>query len=179
MISLIALTFVGFLYGLINSYLKSSRDSGRRRDGAVIGVGSGAGLGAVAGIIIGLVFTSALPVHKVASKPVELVAMRSADNLNGAFIWGTGGLGVDQVYHFYKKESDGSMVPGKMWASNKVHIIEDAGLEHTGTWTTISEEVDPSSRFFAWALTPDDRTRIVREEFRVPVGTVRQIFELK
>jgi hypothetical protein len=179
MVSVFALAVVGILCGLLNIYLNTSRDSGRRRIGKAFGVGRGVGMGTAAGIMLGVVCTYSLPMHKVASKPVELVAMRSADSLNGAFIWGTGGFSVDQAYHFYKKESDGSMVPVRMWASNKVHIIEDAALQNTGTWTTVTEEVDPSSHFFAWALTPDDRTRVVREEFRVPVGTVRHTFEIK
>jgi len=175
MISIFALAIVGFLCGIFNHY----RNSERRRAGNSFGAGTGTLLGVASGIILGLVVTNVLPMHNVASKPVELVAMRSADSLNGAFILGTGGISGEQAYLFYKKESDGSMVPGKVWGSNKVHIFEDASLEHTGTWTTVKEEVDSSSRLSFLALTISDRTSIVREEFRVPVGTVRQSFEIK
>ena len=60
-----------------------------------------------------------------------------------------------------------------------VHLIEDPELKNTGFWSTTIREADQSSPLYPWAIGTGDRTRTVRQEFRVPVGTVVQQFNIQ
>jgi hypothetical protein len=74
---------------------------------------------------------------------------------------------------------DGSKVPGSVPANGLVHLIEDPKLKNTGTWSTTISEPDKSSPLYPWSIGAEQRTRTVRQEFRVPVGTVVKQFNIK
>lgn len=59
-------------------------------------------------------------------------------------------------------------------ANDIVRFIEDAALQDTGSWSTTVSEVDKTSPLYVWAMDNGSRNRVVRQEFRVPVGTVVQ-----
>ena len=87
-------------------------------------------------------------------------------------------VGVHQ-WNFLQRMDDGSMVPGSVPADGLVHLIEDPELKNTGFWSTTIREADQSSPLYPWAIGTGDRTRTVRQEFRVPVGTVVQQFNIQ
>lgn len=156
--------------------------------GAVLGslgfISVGGPVGAIVGFFIGavlatLVFPEILPMKIVVSKPIKLVAMRSSDGVSGTFVWGTGSINNSTVYNFMQLLEDGFMVPSSLPANHLVHLIEDSDLQKTGSWTTSKTVADPNSALYRWAMFTGHRTQIVRQEFRVPVGTVVQQFNIK
>ena len=144
--------------------------------GAIIGTIAGAVVGA---IIAALLISYLVPMKDVVSKPIKLVAMRSSDGISGTFIWGSGAMSNRTTYNFMKLVEDGSMVPGWLPANHLVHLIEDSELKNTGSWSTTTREADKTSSLYRWALAASDRNETVRQEFRVPVGTVVQQFSIK
>jgi len=120
-----------------------------------------------------------MPMHVVDYGPVRLVAMRSSDGLNGAFIWGSGSFTTRTFYHFFMRNDDGSMTPGGIEASSIVHIVEDPGLMSEGSWTTHKLEMDLSSPLANWCICHNTYAAIASQEFHVPVGTVLHNFSLQ
>lgn len=144
---------------------------------AIWGAIIGAGVCAAVGLLVAIYLISYLvPMKNVVSKPIKLVAMRSSKGTSGTFIWGSGAMSNSNIYNFMQLVEDGSMVPGRLPANHLVHLIEDANLKNTGFWSTTTLEADETSPFYRWALV-DSET--VREEFRVPVGTVMQQFHIE
>lgn len=128
-------------------------------------------------VSIGLI-PDLIPTKLRTGEPQTLVSMRSADGIGGAFIWGSGNLASEVHYNFMLLNKDGSMTPHSVAASNLVRFIEDPNLKGVGYRTTTFEEPDPASSWNNWAIVPPSKTRIVKEEFRVPVGTVVQQFKI-
>lgn len=116
--------------------------------------------------------------REVTYGPEKLAAMRSADGMNGAFVWGTGSVSNQVSYNFYIRNPDGSLTPGQVPANNVVRIVEDESLKNEGYWTTTKIEKDRSSLLAPWAIALNDSTRIQKQEFRVPSGTVVQSFRV-
>lgn len=133
-------------------------------------------MGLIAGLVIGGCF---VPKHDVVYGPGTLVAMRSSDGVTGTFIWGSGSISSQTTYNFLQKMDDGSMVPGSVPADRLVHLIEDPDLKNVGYWRTTKREADPASPFYQWSIGAHDGDRVIRQEFRVPVGTVVQQFSIK
>jgi hypothetical protein len=149
--------------------------------GAVIGSfingTSGDIIGAFIGALVGLgaaisLFSYLVPRRNVVNKPVKLVAVRSSDGISETFIWASGELSNRTTYNFLQLMEDGSMVPGCVPANHLVHLIEDPELKDTGFWSTTINEADKTSPLYAWAIDTCDWTEPVRQEFRVPIGTV-------
>lgn len=168
------IAIVGFLIGLICAKV-SKGNAGTYTFGMVLGTV----LGGVVGLIVGLFVGGLLPMRDVVYGPLPLVSMRSSDGINGSFIWGTGSVNSQLTYHFLQRKEDGSMSPRSVRATEAVHLIEDAELSNTGFWSTTMSEPDKSHWLFNWSLATRDRIRVVRQEFRVPVGTVVQQFNIR
>lgn len=169
------IAIVGFLIGLICA--KASKgNAGTYAFGTILGTAIGGVIGMVAALFIGSVL---LPMRDVVYGPAPLVSMRSSDGINGSFIWGTGSVNSQLTYHFLQRKEDGSMSPRSVPATEEVHLIEDAELSNTGFWSTTMREPDKSHWLFNWSLATRDRIRVVRQEFRVPVGTVVQQFNIR
>jgi hypothetical protein len=135
--------------------------------------------GGVAGMIIaGIVICGQVPMKNVVFGPIELVAMRSSDGASGTFVWGSGSISNQTTYNFLQRSEDGSMVPGSVPADGRVHLIEDPDLKDTGFWRTTFVTADTASPLYNWAIATGDRAYILRQEFRVPVGTVVQQFNI-
>lgn len=136
-------------------------------------------IGAVIGLFLALVGSSWVEKKEVVYGPAELVAMRNTDGISGTFIFGSGGFRNTTNYNFMMKTSDGSMVPGSVTADGYVHITEDPSLKNTGQWTTTYSECDPKSPLWNWTIGKSDMKRLLRQDFRVPVGTVVQQFKVQ
>jgi hypothetical protein len=169
--------FIGALLGLIAA---STAKSGcfTKLGACVWGTVCGVVIGAIAGCVIGLVVRNFVPRHQVVYGPATLVSMRSSDGLSGAFLLGSGGINSEMEYNFYVRNDDGTFTPCHLPASGLVRIAEDKTLKDVGYWTTIEEEYDRSAPISAWALGIHRRT-VLHEDFRVPVGTVVQGFNVK
>ena len=120
-----------------------------------------------------------LPMKDVVYGPRSLMAMRGSDGVSGIFVWGSGSIESGANYNFQLRMEDGSMVPGSVPADGLVHLFEDQELKNTGFWSTTIREADKDSPLYPWALATRDRRQTVRQEFRVPVGTVVQQFNIK
>jgi len=145
----------------------------------LVGIGVGGGLNALVGLVVAAILTAQLPRRDVIYGPANLVAMRSTDGLSGTFVWGAGSIGGSVRYNFMMVSDDGSMVPGSVSADSLAHITEDKAMVGRGTWTTIKSEPDYSVPLSKWALKGNEYAKIVRHDFRVPVGTVVQQFNVK
>lgn len=60
-----------------------------------------------------------------------------------------------------------------------MRLIEDPELKDVGYWRTTIRECDPNSSLYNWGIFLKERERYVRQEFRVPVGTVVQQFKVQ
>ena len=165
--------------GLIIAVMVAKRGE-RDRIGYIFDAIIGSVSGGVAGMIIaGIVICDHVPMKNVVVGPVELVAMRSSDGASGTFVWGSGSFGNQTTYNFLQRKEDGSMVPGSVPADDRVHLIEDPELKDTGFWRTTFVTADTTSPLYNWAIFTRDRAYILRQEFRVPVGTVVQQFSIE
>ncbi len=135
--------------------------------------------GAIAGAVIAFIIGMTMPMRVVVSHPETLVAMRSSDGVAGTFLWGSGTIKNQVNYNFMLRMKDGSMAPHTVPADKAVRLIEDPELKNVGYWRTTTREPDTSSELYKWSIFSSDRTRIIRQEFRVPVGTVVQQFNIK
>lgn len=166
--------------GAIVGLLIALRGEGKKLGTAAFGLGIGTVIGCVVGLLLALAVIAPLtPRVETVYGPAKLVSMRSADGISGTFIWGSGSIGNSVSYNFMTVANDGSMVPNSVSASTLVHITEDANLKNTGTWTTTMLESDRNSPLFKWGIGHRDYTRTLRHDFRVPVGTVVQQFNIK
>lgn len=176
MYSILICSLIGFICGMLH-YLRYRNDERRRlTDPGLRSVYSGTLIGCGSGILMGLLVSFSLPMHEVASVPVELAPME-VDGVKGVFALGTNGIS-EHTYHLNKRERNGAIVAVRLWNHDNIYIFEDHHLQDRATWITIRREVDPSSSFFSLALSPDDRTRVVREELHVPVGSVMSKFSI-
>jgi len=140
--------------------------------------------GAAAGAFVGFLFAATImrsyvPRVEVVSSADVLVAMRNGQGLSGTFIWGSGQLGSQVTYNFYRRNEDGSLTPGQVGADSLVRIIEDKNLKDVGYWRTTFSQFVLSSPQASWAIDlvgRPDSSIIVKQEFRVPAGTVVQSF---
>lgn len=175
MYSIYTLAALGLLVGIVCSCC-GKRDMGKTIFWLIIDPF----IGAVVGLFVGLiVFSSLVPMKDVVYGPGTLVAMRSSDGVSGTFVWGSGSIGSSVTYNFLQKMDDGSMSPRSVPANDLVALIEDPELKNTGFWRTTINEVDKTSALYKWSIGASDRNRTVRQEFRVPVGTVVQQFSIK
>jgi hypothetical protein len=145
----------------------------------VVGIVIGAVIGGAVGAFLALIVAAATPRAEVVYGPATLVSMRSSDGMSGAFIFGSGSFGSETTYNFMIKKDDGSMTPRSVYANSAVAIIEDPSLTNIGYWTTTMREPNPESFLYNWGLGHKDYQRVVRQEFRVPVGTVVQTFKVQ
>ncbi len=173
--SIYALAAVGFLVGLLCAKI-SKGTAGTYAFGTGIGTVVGGVVGLVVALIVGGAF---LPLRDVVYGPATLVSMRSSDGISGSFIWGTGSVNSQLTYHFLQRMEDGSMVPRSVPANEVVHLIEDPEMKNTGFWRTTMSEPDTTHWLYKWSAGSRDRIRTIRQEFRVPVGTVVQQFNVR
>lgn len=136
------------------------------------------------GAFVGLMFATSIfqalvPMRETTQSPRLLAAMRSADGVGGSFIFGSGNFRSQVSYHFLRKLENGSMVPATVQASDMVYLTEDPELKNVGYWIETIRECDPDSWQYNWAFSHHERTRTIKHEFRVPVGSVVQQFNIK
>lgn len=125
-------------------------------------------------VIGGIVLPAMLPMEDVVYGPRSIMPMRNSDGVSGIFVWGSGSIESGANYNFQLRMEDGSMALRSLPANDIVRFIEDPALQDTGFWSTTVSEVDKTSPLYAWAVDNGSKNRIVRQEFRVPVGTVVQ-----
>lgn len=165
---------VGFVYGLRVASKGNITLANYIQGGALCSL-----IGGVLGLLGGVIIGTLVPSTDVVYGPVRLVAMRSSESISGTFIWGSGSIGSHTSYNFMRRMEDGSMVPGSVPADGLVRLIEDPELHNTGFWTTTISEADKTSPLYHWAVGLNDKRQVLRQEFRVPVGTVIQQFNIK
>lgn len=145
--------------------------------GTLVGVSVGTLTGLFTALFIGHYL---VPVADVVYGPAPLVAMRSSDGTSGTFVWGSGSVGSTVNYNFLQKMDDGSLAPRSVPADYLVRLIEDPELSNIGYWRTTIREADKMSLLYNWSLNANEgRRTVIRQEFRVPVGTIVQGFSIK
>ncbi|QQR56059.1 MAG: hypothetical protein IPG59_13710 [Candidatus Melainabacteria bacterium] len=175
MYTIYVLVLVGLAIGFL-IYLKGTR---RTFSEFVFNSLMGGFIGCIAGLVIAMLVSSAVPKTLTSNEPVTLVSMRNQDGLTGSFIFGSGSINSSMSYNFLMKQKDGSMVPGTVLSSEVVHFIEDPELKNIGYWQTTIRRSDPSHWLYKWTIFHSDHNRIARQEFRVPVGSVIQQFNIR
>ncbi len=179
MYTLIIGAVVGLIIGIASFFKRSDKKDQFSSASSIAGnCVLGIFIGAFIGGFVSLVIAKQIRVQ-VTSAPTTLVAMRSADGVSGAFIFGTGGLNNGTSYNFMTRSADGSMVPGSLPANGLVHITEVDSLKTTGEWTTTQMECDRKAALYDWAICIKFDTHLLRQDFRVPVGTVVQQFKVQ
>lgn len=135
--------------------------------------------GTIAGMLLSAFALGAIPMKEVTDEPVTLVSMRNSDGLSGSFILGTGSIYSSGSYMFMIRTEDGSLAPSSVAASDVVRFVEDPELKNVGYWRTTRRVVDKSHWLYNWTIFASDKNRIIRQEFRIPVGSIVQQFNLK
>lgn len=133
-------------------------------------------LGCVVGSVVAIGINTTLARSEITEQVTNLVSMRTTEGLSGSFILGGGGVNSRTVYKFLKKNDDGSFTPGEISANYLVRIYEEESLHDSGYKQTVYSVIDDASPWANWALTSK---RIVRHEFHVPKGSVRQGFSVE
>jgi len=174
MYTFLALAFIGLVCGAILARRKALKPA-RVYHAGFIGLVIGAVIGNISAMVVG----AYMPRHQVIYGPATLVAMHSVDGVSGTFVYGSGSMSSQLSYHFIRRNSDGSLTPGHVPADSMVHIVEDANLKGVGYWTSTFDEADKTSPLAAWALGAREYDVLIRQEFRVPAGTVVQDFVVK
>lgn len=136
-------------------------------------------VGLLIAFVLAILFNQAVPVHDVMSEPVTLVSMPNQSGNSGSFIFGSGSVKSGINYHFLTKKSDGSLVPDSVPGSDLVYIIEDAKLSGVAYWQTTTRQADRSHWLFKWTIFHRDDAHIIRQEFRVPVGSIIQQLKIQ
>jgi hypothetical protein len=171
MYTLAILVGIGFCLAL---YL-SRRCSLKRRAFACF---TGSYTGLILSLLVGSIIVANTPTRDVVLEPATLVSMRTSDGVTGAFIFGSGSIESSSKYNFMMKMDDGSLAPAWVFSDSTVRIIEDESLQGVGYWRTTVREVDTQSALYNWGLMHGS-PRTIRQEFRVPVGTVVQGFKVQ
>jgi hypothetical protein len=152
----------------------------KRESKAYIGAVLGSAIACFVALFAAIFIGGAVPDKTVTDGPWNLVAMRSSDAAAGTFVWGTGTIHGELVYNVYVKNADGSMTPYQIAGDRSVRIIEDPNLSNTGTWQQVVNVPDTSSTWARWTIFPEmNGRRVAGNVLKVPVGTVRQTFEVK
>jgi hypothetical protein len=136
------------------------------------------------GLVAGFVFTVVLsaifrvPNHDVVSNPATLVSLRSQGTQTGTFIFGTSSLNDKIEYHIMIKNGE-TLIPYSVPSDENVVFVEDPALTNVGYWRTTKRMVNTKHWFYNWTIFHSTDFVIVRQEFRVPVGTISQKFDVK
>ena len=128
-----------------------------------------------AGALIGFL----VPMNVVNSDAVALVSMRSSEGIGSAFLLDTRGEEGVSVYHFMSKMEDGTYAPNWVPADESVRIIEESALDGVGFWRTTIRQKSRKSVLYNFGLFKAGYERVMRQEFRVPSGTVVQTFKVQ
>ena len=174
MYSIYALALAGALIGICIGLCSKNKVGGFFAGGGVGGF-----LGAIVGMFAALIAANWVPTHNVLYGPATLVAVNSSSGTSGAFVWGTGSVSSQVYYNFMQRNDDGSLTPGQIPADQYVRIIEDKDLKDVGYWQSTFNEVDPMAPMYKWTLGSSVRNHLVKQELRVPAGTVVQGFSIK
>jgi hypothetical protein len=120
-----------------------------------------------------------VPTVVITKPPVRLAAIADSKSASGIFIIGSGSVADGLEYDFYVVDEDGTLRHGGVYADDRVHIKEDPTLKHAGYLTVTTAEADSKSPFLPWSIMTDQRKTVIRQVFRVPVGTVATYFDMK
>lgn len=123
------------------------------------------------GIGFGFIVGTAFPKDWIPSPQARLVSLRNADGVNGTFFLGTGSIGTDQ-YYFYYKEVEGGYQPGKVLVANNVTVHEENrqdALMQRYVWQFTSSTYEWFG--FTW---PHEKY-----DFYIPQGTLKKNFVLQ
>ncbi len=132
-----------------------------------------------AGLFCLLFLSMFVPSRAVTAGPWTLASARSHDSVQGNFVWGTGTVNGALAYHVYVKNGDGSITPYQIAGDSRVRIVEDSTLDGVGYWTQTTLVDDRSTAISRWAFASPRPDVVTDIEIRVPVGTVRQAFDIK
>ncbi len=135
-------------------------------------------MGGILGVATSMALADFVRMRRVSRSPVTLVAMRRLDCLEGTFLLGSGIIHSQSSYSFLQLQDDGSVVPLSVPVNSLVHLTEDPQLQNVGYWSTTIEEVDSTHWLSKWVCGASERRRIVRQDFRVPSGTILHQFAI-
>jgi hypothetical protein len=161
---------------LIGSCLFFACDRGWKAP--LYGLFVGAMLGTFFGVLASSMFQEDSPHVLVENQHLKLASMRTTEDVNGVFVWGTGTIGTSTVYRVMILNNDGSMHPFSATADAYTLIVEDANLHGEGLLVEYKEINDPKWRWAKWAFTASEPIAY-HYEYHVPKGTVRNTFDAR
>ncbi|MBM3261279.1 hypothetical protein FJY93_02570 [Candidatus Kaiserbacteria bacterium] len=163
------LTVADYLFALIGFGLGwySARHIGEMMQSLLGGL-FGALVGTLVGLITAGVVGATFPTHWVESETVPLASLRSTDGLSGSFVLGSGIIGTTSYYFYYEKTPDGGYQPGKVEATNRVTIYEQAGRNVGELKVFKLAFVHPSVKWFG--IVPNEYSY----QFFIPEGSLQK-----
>lgn len=130
-------------------------------------------LGAIFGGLLSLpiVLATSVICPKIETKaePLNLVSVKS--HCGPAYVYAT-----SDYYSLMVLDPDGSMYPIQVKTKNNVHIREDSDLKDRGYYQATVRSTDKSNILYYFTL---DSHEVIREDIRVPAGTVVRNFTIE
>jgi hypothetical protein len=156
---------LGWLIGAVLLHRKAREIGFSIGESAIFSLFGGI-IGAVIGFIVSIGLAYFAPRIEVKTEPLDLVSVKTS--YGPMYVSSSGG----QYYNVMVRDSDGSMYPMRIEASTNVHIREDLDLSDRGYYQATIRKLDTSGIFGLLFLEQGRSGLIVREDIRVPAGTV-------
>ena len=122
---------------------------------------------------LALFIGSQIHARPVLSRTDTLVSLHTKDGVQGTFYLGSGSINGSQYYFFYRKNGDGSFVPGRVYADDAVRVYEETRTDAsmlTYDWVKGSDEVN----LFSFPVNAGGHSY----DFHVPTGTILRGFSM-
>jgi len=130
-------------------------------------------VGVMLGLLIGVLAGNFIPKYKVVSNTVKIVSLRNGDGITGSFFLGSGSIGSEQYYFYYKKVGNGYQ-QGKLMADDKVTVFEEERKDGE-IRIYVSNFV---SKSYFWVAFPVCMFE-PKYEFHIPNGSLKMNFTLQ
>lgn len=118
---------------------------------------------------IGLLF----PVVSYKAASVSLTAIRDKDGVEGRFFLGTGTIESKPYYFYYKKNSDGSVSPGKLSYDSNVRVYQEKRDD-----AQFIRWASKSKWNWVWLIAEPPSDEWYAVDFHVPEGTVKSGYSM-
>lgn len=122
---------------------------------------------------LALFIGSKIHAHPVLSRTDTLVSLHTKDGEQGTFFLGSGTVNGVQYYFFYRKNSDGSFGPGRVYADDAVRVYEEPRTDAsmlTYDWVKDADE----ENIFSFPVNAGGHSY----DFHVPTGTILRGFSM-
>ena len=114
----------------------------------------------------------------VTTTEVKLVSLRSVDQINGSFFLGSGSIGVDQYYFFYKDAGNGGYKLDKLRVDDSVTVFEENRQDGRLVRKRCNGEF-LNRWYYLIGMSRPSSSCLHGVEFHIPQGSLQKRFQLE